>query len=199
MLENLKSFYFEMIKHHELAVILSFSTIFLIVLFISWVMRLILNKYLVKMVKIYLNKSQSNLAQILAQHHVFKRLSHIAPGIFIFLAIGFATYPDHHWTISLVMVIQLIAQVYIIIAIIWFLIAFVDAMFTYFQTLPYFKNHSLKSYAQIIKIILFFIAFVLVVSLLLNKSPIAFLTGLGALSAVLMLVFKARLYSQCLF
>ncbi|MGQ4006419.1 mechanosensitive ion channel [Francisellaceae bacterium CB300] len=190
MLENLKSFYLEMIQHHELAVILSFSTIFLIVLFISWVMRLILNRYLVKIVKLYLSKSQSNLAQTLAKHHVFKRLSHIAPGIFIFLAMSFAIYPDHHWTVSLVMAIQLIAQIYIIIAIIWFLVAFVDAMFGYFQTLPYFKNHSLKSYAQIIKIILFFIAFVLIVSLLLNKSPIAFLTGLGALSAVLMLVFK---------
>jgi hypothetical protein len=35
MLENLKSFYFGMIQHHELAVILSFLTIFLIVLLMS--------------------------------------------------------------------------------------------------------------------------------------------------------------------
>ena len=179
-----------MIQYYELAIIISFITILLIVLFISWVIRLTLNRYLVKTVKSHFSKSQSNLAQVLAQYHVFKRLSHIAPGIFIFLAINFAIYPEHQWTASLVNVIQLIAQVYIIITIIWFLVAFVDAIFTYFQTLPYFEHHSLKSYAQIIKIILFFIAFVLVVSLLLNKSPIAFLTGLGALSAVLMLVFK---------
>ena len=190
MLENLKSFYFEMIQHHELAVILGFLTIFLIILLMSRIISSILNRYIVKTIKLHFSKSQSNLAQILAQLHVFKRLSHIAPGIFIFLTIGFAMYPDHQWTISLVSAIQLIAQIYIIITIIWFLLAFVDAMFGYFQTLPYFKNHSLKSYAQIVKIILFFIAFVLVVSLLLNKSPIVFLAGLGALSAVLMLVFK---------
>ncbi len=106
------------------------------------------------------------------------------------MTVGLAAYPNHEWTISLVTAIQLMAQVYIIVTIIWFLLAFVDAMFSYIQTLHYFEHHSLKIYAQIIKIILFFIAFVLLVSLLLNKSPIAFLNGLCALSAVLMLVFK---------
>ena len=190
MIENLKSFYFEMVNHHELAVILSFSTIVLIVLFLSYTIGVILNKYMVKSIKHHLGKSDSDLGQILVKNNVFKRLSYIAPGIFVYLGITLAAYQDHLWTLSIISGVQLIAHLYITITIILFLMALVNATFEYFQTLPYFKNHSLKSYAQIIKIILSIVAVIMVVSLLLNKSPIAFLTGLGALSAVLMLVFK---------
>jgi len=190
MLESLKAFFSNEEIYNQLVIISSFATIVLIVLLISWVMNKILTKYMVNVIKSYLVKSNSNISQTLVKYSIFKRLSHIGPGIFIYLAINFAVYPDHNWTLSFVNAIQLIAQIYITISIIRFLVSLVDATFSFFQTLAYFKNHSLKSYAQIIKIILYFIAFILVISLLLNKSPIAFLTGLGALSAVLMLVFK---------
>ena len=190
MLENLKSFYFAIINHHELAVVLSFSTIFLIVLLLSYVIGVILNKYMVKSIKNYLGRLDSNLGQILIHNNIFKKLSYIAPGIFVYLGITLAAYPEYLWTLNIISGVQLIAHLYITITIILFLMALVNATFEYFQTLPYFKNHSLKSYAQILKIILSIVAIILVISLLLDKSPIAFLTGLGALSAVLMLVFK---------
>ena len=101
MLENLRLFYLNIVEHHELFVILSFLTIILIVLLISWIVNLILNKYIVKSVKHYLEESNSDLGQILVKHNVFKRLSHIGPGIFIYLAISLAVYPDHSWTISI--------------------------------------------------------------------------------------------------
>lgn len=190
MLENLRNYYMGLSEHHFLATFLSVLTIFIIVLFISYVVGFIINKSIVKFIKSFLNRSESNLANMLVKFDVFKRLSHVAPGIFIYIGVSFAEFPGHDWTLTFVNAIQLIAQIYITISIIRFLVSLVDAIFSFFQTLAYFKNHSLKSYAQIIKIILYFIAFILVVSLLLNKSPIAFLTGLGAMSAVLILVFK---------
>ncbi|QIV95280.1 mechanosensitive ion channel family protein [Allofrancisella frigidaquae] len=189
-METLIFFYTKLLGNNSIANVLSFATIFVIVLFISWMLNLVLKKYIVTIVKVFFSKKDSNFGKSLIKYHVFRKLSHIGPAIFIYVAISLASFPDCPWTLNLVNAIELIAQIYLTLVIIWFFIAFTDAIFEYFQTLPYFARHSLRSYAQIIKIILFFIAFILVVSQLLNKSPIAFLTGLGALSAVLMLVFK---------
>ncbi|TDT71719.1 miniconductance mechanosensitive channel [Allofrancisella inopinata] len=190
MMETLIFFYTKLLGNNSIANVLSFATICVIVLFISWMLNLVLKKYIVTIVKAFFSKKDSNFGKSLIKYHVFRKLSHIGPAIFIYVAISLASFPDCPWTLNLVNAIELIAQIYMTLVIIWFFIAFTDAIFEYFQTLPYFARHSLRSYAQIIKIILFFIAFILVVSQLLNKSPIAFLTGLGALSAVLMLVFK---------
>ncbi|ASG67875.1 hypothetical protein CDV26_05275 [Francisella halioticida] len=188
---QLKDFYANMLnKYSGLAGILSFLTIFLIILFCAWIINKILKKYIVTIVNKFVIKLGPDLGEVLIKYKVFNRLSHIGPGLLIYLAINICTNSEHVWTINLVNTIQLIAQIYITLTIILFCISFVDAIFNYFQKLPYFKQHSLKSYAQVIKIILYFVAFILIVSQLLNKSPIAFLTGLGALSAVLMLVFK---------
>ncbi|BCD90634.1 hypothetical protein fh0823_07730 [Francisella halioticida] len=188
---QLKDFYANMLnKYSGLAGILSFLTIFLIILFCAWIINKILKKYIVTIVNKFVIKLDPDLGEVLIKYKVFNRLSHIGPGLLIYLAINICTNSEHVWPINLVNTIQLIAQIYITLTIILFCISFVDAIFNYFQKLPYFKQHSLKSYAQVIKIILYFVAFILIVSQLLNKSPIAFLTGLGALSAVLMLVFK---------
>ena len=59
-------------------------------------------------------------------------------------------------------------------SIISFFISLIDAIFSYFQSLHEFKYYSLKSYAQVVKILLYLVGVILVISLLLNKSPIAF-------------------------
>ncbi|MED7788831.1 mechanosensitive ion channel domain-containing protein [Francisella sp. 19X1-34] len=190
-MNQLKDFYGNILNNYsELAGVLSFLTIFLIILVCSWIINKILKQYIVSIVNKFVVKIDHNLGETLIKYKVFNKLSHIGPGIFIYLAINFGVSSDHDWTINAVDFIQLIAQVYVTLTIILFFVSFVDAIFSYFQKLPYFKHHSLRSYAQVIKIILYFVAFILIVSQLLNKSPIAFLTGLGALSAVLMLIFK---------
>jgi miniconductance mechanosensitive channel len=60
----------------------------------------------------------------------------------------------------------------------------------YYQKLKKPHQPSIKGYIQLIKIIIVLTAVVLIVSMLFDKSPMAFLTGLGAASAVIILVFK---------
>lgn len=186
----LKKYYFDIINNHGFSVALSCLTIILIVLLLSFIINRLSSKYIVLIAKKFFDKSNSMLGKYLLEYKFFVKLSHIIPGIFAYVIIGFATDNDYLWTQHLVTGLQLLLQIYITVTIISFLVCFVDALFDYLENLAYFKNHSLRSYAQVIKIILYIIGFILVVSLLLNKSPIAFLTGLGALSAVLMLVFK---------
>lgn len=189
-MEAIKTYYIELVSHGEIATILGFLTILLMVLLFSLVISKIINKYIVSSLRKIFSKSNLLIADLLTENKIFTKLSRVAPGVFVYVVIGIASYPEHAWTVSLVSTIKLAAQIYITIYLIWFLIALVDAIFDYFQSFDYFKHHSLRSYAQVLKIVLYILGFILVVSQLLNKSPVAFLTGLGAMSAVLMLVFK---------
>jgi miniconductance mechanosensitive channel len=52
------------------------------------------------------------------------------------------------------------------------------------------KDRSIKGFIQIIKLVLYFIGGILILSVIFNKNPLYFLTGLSAMAAVLLLVFK---------
>ena len=66
------------------------------------------------------------------------------------------------------------------------LLAFMDV----YSTSEKSKNRPLKALIQGLQVALFFIGGIIVVAILINKSPKVLLTGLGASAAVLMLIFK---------
>lgn len=57
------------------------------------------------------------------------------------------------------------------------------------------QTHSIKGYLQLVRIVFWCLAFIVLASALVNKSPLLMISGLGALSAVLLLVFKDTLLS----
>jgi miniconductance mechanosensitive channel len=59
-----------------------------------------------------------------------------------------------------------------------------------YQRFEISKKRPIKGYLQIVKIFLFIIGTVLVVTTILGTSPVGLLSGIGALSAVILLVFK---------
>lgn len=52
------------------------------------------------------------------------------------------------------------------------------------------KNHPMKGFVQVLQVLLFFVAAIIAISILIDKSPATLFAGLGASAAVLMLVFK---------
>ena len=66
------------------------------------------------------------------------------------------------------------------------LLIFLDA---YSKTDKY-KSHPLKGLIQGLQVILYFVGFIIIIAVLIDKSPTVLLTGLGASAAVLMLIFK---------
>src|SRR3546814_5120344 len=65
----------------------------------------------------------------------------------------------------------------------------------YVQTSPHAVQRPIKGYLQLVKIAIYIIAAVLIIASLVGKSPLVLLTGLGAMTAVLMLVFKDTILS----
>ncbi|MCO5113783.1 MAG: mechanosensitive ion channel family protein [Bdellovibrionaceae bacterium] len=66
---------------------------------------------------------------------------------------------------------------------------------TIYNKSPLSRTRPIKGYLQGIQILAFFASFILVLSILLDRSPIIFISGLGAMTAILMLVFKDTILS----
>ncbi len=123
---------------------------------------------------------------ILMEKRVFHRLSHLAPALVLWHSVGFVLkhYP------TLMTMTQKALTIYMIIIVLLAINAFLKALNDIYQTLPASQGRSIKGYVQLAQIIFFSLCIILVISILSGTPPRVLFTGLGALAAVLMLVFK---------
>lgn len=149
----------------------------------------IAKKIILSILHIFIRKSKTDWDDVLMEKKVFNRLSHFAPAIVIYYVIEQALLGKPGW----IHVIQSGTYIYMIIVSAMVFVAFFNAVEEIYNRMPASKNRSIKSYIQVVKIFLYFIAAILIVSILMDKSPGYFLGGLGAMAAVLMLVFKDSL------
>jgi miniconductance mechanosensitive channel len=59
-----------------------------------------------------------------------------------------------------------------------------------YNTTAYAHHRPVKGYVQLLKILIYFMAGIMIISILINRDPTVLLAGLGAIAAVLLLVFK---------
>ena len=80
--------------------------------------------------------------------------------------------------------------IYILIVVIMILNAVLFCFLDFYSTTDKNKKHPLKGLVQALQVILYFVGGIIIVAVLIDKSPTVLLTGLGASAAVLMLIFK---------
>lgn len=160
--------------------------VFFAILLLSIAADFLAKKIMLTVLTKFIRKTRTHWDDILLEKKVFNRLSHFAPAVIIYYTIGYALadYPE------LISVLKAGIYIYMIILSLLVLNSFIGALNDIYNTLPIARNRSIKSYIQVVKIILYFIGIILILSILMGKSPTYFLTGLGAMAAVLMLIFK---------
>ncbi|MGV8962549.1 MAG: mechanosensitive ion channel family protein [Candidatus Saccharimonadaceae bacterium] len=89
-----------------------------------------------------------------------------------------------------ILFIDKLADIYIIFYIIWLLSSILSAFGDMLFEKENLKDKPIESYLQVVKIFLYSIGVIILISILAQKSPTVLLGGLGAASAILMLVFK---------
>ena len=90
---------------------------------------------------------------------------------------------------TMVMVDKLV-DIFLIFYVIWLISSIVNAFTDTLRSRPSMADKPLDSYVQVVKIILYAIGFIILFSILTGKDPVVILGGLGAASAILMLIFK---------
>ena len=80
--------------------------------------------------------------------------------------------------------------IYFIVTVMFFIDSVLNGFLEYYSGLPVSHDIGIKGFIQAIKLIILLVGLIFIMSILLGKSPVFFLSGLGALTAVLLLIFK---------
>ena len=83
----------------------------------------------------------------------------------------------------------------IILAVISSINAFINSVNEFYSNSSLSKRLSIKSYLQVVKLIINILGIIIFIASLIGKSPVYLLSGIGALTAVLMLIFKDTILS----
>ncbi|MBS4177655.1 mechanosensitive ion channel family protein [Lederbergia citrea] len=163
------------------------STIIMIlfIALICFVANFITKKIVIRVITHIVTKNKLHWGNILLERKVFRKLSHIVPAIIIYyFSSTFLTYQG---------LIEKGAIAYLIIVVLTVVNSLLNAITDIYQTFDISKVRPIKGYVQVVKIIVITLGGILVIANLMGESPLILLSGIGALSAVLMLVFKDSL------
>ena len=119
------------------------------------------------------------------------RLANIIPALIISEGIRFVPgLPE-----PLVTVISNLARAFSVLTAALAISHVLTLLNTLYERRPDAQHKPIKGYLQVVKIVVFAIAAILMIALLIDRSPLILLSGLGAMAAVLMLIFQDTLLS----
>ncbi|MDF3818422.1 mechanosensitive ion channel [Leptospira sp. 96542] len=176
---------FEEFSHPILNIIarvLYFICLFVIV----WFLKKIISFVLLKTVYRFIRKTKHSWDDYLIDHRFFETLLHLVPIVFVypFVPLIFSDSP------LLVMILQRM----LVVTLFWCIVRIVNVLLSVLEDVSSkqdsLKDKPVRSYVQVLRILSYFVFFVVSVSVLFSKSPWGILSGIGALMAVVLLVFK---------
>lgn len=125
------------------------------------------------------------------QSGIIKRLSNIVPALILSSGVNIIEgFPETFATI-----VSNVCNAFIVLTIALAINAFLDIVNTLYLRRPDAHLRPIKGYVQVVQIVITVIALILVVAALIDRSPVILLSGLGAMAAVLMLIFQDTILS----
>ena len=186
MLQLIENWLIEQNLEPAEALVLTRILAYLFVILLSVVANFIAKRVILSVVESLVSRSQTDWDDVLVQRKTFSKLSHLAPALILYtlmpLALeGYGLLISFHTSAALISMILVGVLV---------IDSLLNAVHDIYGTFEISKEVPIKSFLQVLKIILYFISGILILSIILNRTPVYFLSGLGALTAVLMLIFK---------
>lgn len=131
-----------------------------------------------------IEKTQTTWDDDLLNDRCMRAISQLSPALIIhWLLPSFFGDDQHRW-------LDIITSIYIVATVVWLLVVLINNLYDAFLKRPKLHPYAVKGVFQMLELVLICIAIILTVSIIINRSPVAILTALGASAAVLMLVFK---------
>lgn len=151
--------------------------------FLVWVISRFI---LIQVMHTVAGKSKTVWDDHLMNNKVFKGLALLVPLMFMdyFLSIAFFNYPE------IQSVLVKFSKVLIVLAVMVIINRVFNAIRDIMLEMDNFKDKPIQSYTQILKIFISGVLIIAVFSIVTGKSPLFFLTSLGAVSAILLLIFR---------
>jgi miniconductance mechanosensitive channel len=186
MLEILTNWIIDKGLDLSVANILARGLIVVLIIVLSFIVYLIAKHFILKGVAAIISRTATQWDDMILRKKVFNRLALLVPAIVIYISISipFAGYD------SFITSIKGLVLIYMIVMGILALAAFLNASLAIYTTYEISNKIPIKGFIQVVKIIIYFASGIFIISILLNKTPIYLFSSLGALTAVLMFIFK---------
>lgn len=123
---------------------------------------------------------------LLLKRKVVHHLVHTIPGILVYALLPLAFIRGK----GLLLLSQKICAVYIVFVLLLAINGFILVFLDMYNMRQVNKNRPIKGFMQVLQVLLFFIGGIVIIAILIGKSPASLFAGLGASAAILMLVFK---------
>ncbi len=174
-------------NHHWLTPAAGFLILSLAALFSNFVVKALL----LRLVDLVIEKSPFGRDEVVKDTKIIHRLANVIPALV--MSIGVAAIPDLPKTV--VTIITNVSNAVMILVVALSVSAFLKLVDDLYHRREDAHLRPIKSYLQVVKIAIFIVAVILMGATVVDKSPVILLSGLGAMAAVLILVFQDTLLS----
>ncbi len=157
------------------------------VLLLAILSYMTVRRFLLRVIYFAIKRTRNDWDDVLVERRVFDCLALLAPVVVIYW--GREILPFNHMLLE--RFLRALAVGILILASDRFLSALLDI----YNTFPIARKWPLKGYVQVLKIFLYVCGLILVVCILIDQSPWGLLSGIGAITAVLLFVFRDTILS----
>ncbi len=163
----------------------------LALLLVAILADLVAKRLLLVAVRAAVTRTRSSWDDALLEHNVFGRLAQIVPVLII--SYGIVLVPGI--TESAEKIVRNVVSAYMILMIMLTLTAVLSAANRIYEASPAARHRPIKGFVQLAQIGIYIFGAVIVIATLIDRSPVILLSGFGAMTAVLLIVFKDTLLS----
>lgn len=153
---------------------------------IAWCANWIAKRIIVRTINEVARRTPTKWDDHLVRFGVFTRMSHVAPA----LVVQFVGPRIFEGEDEVLRVASVAVSAYLVIIALLVIDALLNALLDALEVTSVAQRVPIKSFIQAFKLILFLVGFILLLSIIFDRNPLYFFSGLGALTAVLLLVFK---------
>lgn len=148
--------------------------------------ELFIRKFLLKILTVFAMKTTTRFDDILLKHRTFVWFARIVPPVVLhnLVTIVLVYYP------GAIRPAQSAVTIYLTVVVVIAVVGLLDALLEFYNENPISSRIPLKSFSQILKTIVISSGVVIVIAMMLGTSPLVFFSGLGAFTAVIILIFK---------
>ncbi len=162
-----------------------------VLLLAAWIANFIVKKVLLKGVVRLLALANASTVVRLLETHVVTRLANVVPALVIAFGIEFVPHlPD-----ALPIIVLNVCNAFIVVTIARAISGLLTVINQLYELQDDARERPIKGFVQVAKIAIYVVATILMVAVLIDRSPVILLSGLGAMAAVLLLVFQDTLLS----
>ncbi|MDR6302118.1 mechanosensitive ion channel family protein [Mesonia maritima] len=189
-LNNLARYFYTLFKDlgwgENYAVVANLVINLIILIFLAFLINALLRKFFTTFLDRLAKRTKTKFDDFLYQNKVIKHLTHLVTLFFI------------RWLLPKVLIdfaylrneVKVVIDIITIVILIWFIRSILLTFKDFLKSLNSFKDKPIESYIQVFMIFTWLIGFLFIFSILTGKSMVDFLTALGAVSAIILLIFK---------